>query len=270
MRPRKSKVSQLIFLGFIFAPMLSAHAVAQSPFDGTWRLDNSDSQPSTVHYDYLLQDGVYHCTTCDPPVVVRADGQDHQITGESCYDTVSVKIVDDRTTEETDKSNGRIVGTFRLAVNPDGKTATGEWTESCNAKGDVVAGQDIMSRVAEGPRGAHAISGSWKISKRLNRSDNALLITLKLEGDVFSFADPTGQHYKAKLDGTEAHFEGDLSGTVVSVKRIDEQTIQETDKHEGKVVEVTRFAVSTDGRTLTITQEYKSNATSRQFIAHKQ
>jgi hypothetical protein len=245
-------------------------ARAQSPFDGTWRLDNSDAQPSTVHYDYLLQDGIYRCTTCDPSIEIRADGQDHKITGEPCYDTVSVKVVDERTTEETDKRNGKIVGTFRLAVAVDGKTATDEWTESCNAQGDVVSGQDIMSRVAEGPRGAHAISGSWKISKRLNRSENALVITLKLQADTFSFADPAGQGYTARLDGTETPIKGDLSGSVVSVKRIDERTIEETEKHDGKANQITRFVVSGDGKALTISQENTANATTRQFVAHKQ
>jgi len=263
-------VDRLLGLGLLISSMTLAPAIAQSPFDGTWRLDNSESQPSTVHYDYLLQDGIYHCTTCDPPVEIRADGQDHKITGEPCYDTVSVKVVDDHRTEETDKRNGKIVGTLKLAVSADGRTATEEWTESCNAKGDVVAGQDIMSRVADGPRGAHPISGSWKILKRLQRSENALVITMKLVGDTFTFADPTDQGYTAKLDGTETPIKGDISGTVVSVKQIDERTMQETEKHDGKVAEVTRFVVSGDGKTLTIFQENKVNATTRQFVAHKQ
>lgn len=260
---------RLIFLGFLIPLMLSAHAMAQSPFDGTWRLDSGASQPSTYHYDYLLKDGIYHCTTCDPPIEVRADGQDHKITGDPCSDTVSVKVVDDRTTEETEKKNGKIVGTLRMVVSADGKTATDDFTESCNAKGDVVAGKDIMTRVAEAPRGAHAISGSWRVSKRLNRSESAVLITLKLEADTFSFADPTDQHYKAKLDGTETHFEGDLSGSAVSVKRIGKNTIEETDREDGKVVRVVRFVISDDGKTLNISETNKANEI-RWFVAHKQ
>jgi len=57
---------------------------------------------------------------------------------------------------------------------------------------------------------------------------------------------------------------------VVSVKQISERTIEETDKQDGKVVEVTNFGVSADGKTLTITQESKAKATTRQFVAHKQ
>ncbi|MGA2101353.1 MAG: hypothetical protein ABSG34_09640 [Candidatus Sulfotelmatobacter sp.] len=260
----------LMISSIMFAPAMSTPAMAQSPFDGAWRLDNSDSQPSTMHYDYLLQDGIYHCTSCDPPIDVPADGQDHKITGEPCYDTVSVKVVDERTTDETDKRNGKIVGTLRMTVSADGKAATEEWTESCNAKGDIVAGQDIMGRLGVGPSRSHAISGSWKILKRLKRSENALMITMKLVDHEFTFADPTGQGYTAKLDGTETPIKGDISGALVSVKLINERTIEETVKHEGKVNQVTRFVISADGKVLTIFQENRSNGTTRQFVAHKQ
>src|SRR5262249_7188079 len=153
--------------------------LAQSPFDGTWKLDSNLIQ-STIHYDYLLQNGTFHCATCDPPVAVKADGLDQKVVGDPCYDTISVRVVDDRTTEETDKKNGKIVGTQRMIVSADGNTATEKWMESCNTKGEAVSGIDIMARLAPGPHGAHAISGSWKISKRINRSENALVITLKL------------------------------------------------------------------------------------------
>jgi hypothetical protein len=64
--------------------------------------------------------------------------------------------------------------------------------------------------------------------------------------------------------------QGDLSNTMVSVKRIDENTIEETDKRDGKIVEVTRFTVSADGRTLTVSMENQTNGAVKQFVAHKQ
>jgi hypothetical protein len=183
---------------------------------------------------------------------------------------VSIKVVDDRTTEETDKRNGKTVGTMKMTVSSGGDTATVDWTESCNAKGDVVTGKDIMSRVAKGPDGSHAISGSWVISKRVNRSENALVITLKLEGDTFSFADPAGQGYTAKLDGTETPIKGDLSLTTVSVKRTAENTIEETDKRDGKVVSIYRFTAAADGKTMTVSMENKVKGTTWQVVLHKQ
>ena len=243
---------------------------AQSRFDGTWKIDLAESQSPTKADDYLLQDNTYRCTTCDPPLDIRADGRDQKIAGEPCYDTVSLKVVDDWTTVETDKRNGKTVGTSKMTVSSDGNSATIEWTESCNVKGDVVSGKDILSRVTKGPRGSHAVSGSWQIVKRVNRSENALVATLKLEVDTFSFADPTGQSYAAKLDGTETPFKGDLSNTMVSVKRIGENTIEESDKRDGKVVEVTRFTLSADGKTMTVSMEDKKKGTTHQFVAHKQ
>src|ERR1700692_3084400 len=247
-----------------------AFVQAQSRFDGTWKIDLAESQSPTKGDDYLLRDNTYRCTTCDPPLNIRADGRDQKIIGERCYDTVSLKVIDDRTTEETDKRNGKTVGTSKMTVSSDGISATVEWTESCNANGDVVSGQLILNRVTKGPHGSHAVSGSWQIVKRLKLSENTLVITLKLEGDTFSFADPTGQSYAAKLDGTETPVKGDLSNTLVYVKRIGENTIEETDKRDGKVVEVIRFTSSADGKTMTVSMENKVKGTTRQFVAHKQ
>jgi hypothetical protein len=250
--------------------LMLVQAMPQSPFNGVWKVDLAESQRSTRTYAYLLQDNTYRCATCDPPLDIRADGRDQKITGEPCYDTVNLKVVDDWTTLETDKRNGKTVGTSRMTVSSDGSSATFEWTESCNANGDVVSGKDILSRITKGPRGAHTVSGSWQISKRVNRSENALVVTLKLEDDTFSFADPAGQGYAARLDGTETPFKGSLSNTMVSVKRIDENTIEESDKQDGKVVEVTRFTLSTDGKTMTVSMEDKVKGGTRQFACHKQ
>lgn len=78
------------------------------------------------------------------------------------------------------------------------------------------------------------VSSRSNTAEAFNRSENALVVSLKLVGNAFSFADPAGQSYTAKLDGTETPFKGDLSGTMVSVKRIDENTIEETDNAMGK------------------------------------
>jgi hypothetical protein len=243
---------------------------AQSRFDGTWKIDIPESQSPTKGDDYLLQDNRYRCTTCDPPLDIRADGRDQKIIGEPCYDTVGLKVVDDWTTVEIDKRNGKTVGTSKMTVSSDGNSATVEWTESCNANGDVVSGQLILNRVTKGPIGSHAVSGSWQIVKRLNLSENALVITLKLEGDTFSFADPTGQSFAARLDGTETPFKGDLGHTMASVKRIGENTIEVTNKNDGKVVEVWRFTPSADGKAMTVSMENKVKGTTQQLVAHKQ
>jgi hypothetical protein len=54
------------------------------------------------------------------------------------------------------------------------------------------------------------------------------------------------------------------------VKRIDENTIEETDKRAGKVVSVTRLTISADGKTLSVSISDKLQGSSMQFVAAKQ
>src|SRR5712692_243186 len=126
----------------------------------------------TNPYVYFLQDGMYHCKTCVPAVDVKADGQDHQVAGHPYYDSVNIKVVDDRTIEETDKKNGKTVATSKTTVSADGKTASFEFTDSSNTSGDPVTGKGEITRVAERPAGSHAMSGSWRTTKFENISEN--------------------------------------------------------------------------------------------------
>ena len=62
---------------FLAAPL----TMAQSIFDGTWKIDVSTAKLPDKPDDFLLKDGMYDCKTCVPPVRVKADGQDHRVTG---------------------------------------------------------------------------------------------------------------------------------------------------------------------------------------------
>jgi hypothetical protein len=250
--------------------LMMVQAMASSPFDGVWKAEPTESDTPRPPEVYLLQNDTYRCPTCDPPLDIKVDGRDHKITGDPCYDTVSLQVVDDRTTLETDKRNGKTVRTSKMTVSSDGNSATLDWKESCNVNGDLVSETFILSRVVKGPRGSHAVSGSWQIVKRVNMSENAMVATLKLEGDTFSFADPAGMSYAAKLDGTETPIKGDLSNTKVSVRRVGETSIEETATRGGKVDEVIRFTPSADGKTMIVFIEDKVKGGTRQFVAHKQ
>src|SRR5260370_1428597 len=122
-----------------------------------------------------------------------------------------------------------------------------EFTDSSNTNADPVTGKGEETRVAKGPAGSHAISGSWRASKMDAVSDNGLLFTYKVSGDSLTMTSPTGQSYTAKLDGTEAPFKGDPGTTSVSVKKMGMNTMEETDKRDGKVISVARMTLSADG-----------------------
>jgi hypothetical protein len=263
-------MKKLLWFGLLVALLMPALAMAQSIFDGTWKGDIKKAQMPKKPDVFLLQDGMFHCKTCVPPVDVKADGQDHKVAGHPYYDSVSVKVVDDRTIEETDKKDGKIVATFKIAVSPDGKTSTFEFTDSSATNADPVTGKGESVRVAKGPAGSHAISGSWRASKMESMSDNGRTFTFKVEGDSLTMTTPTGQSYTAKLDGTDAPYKGDPGTSSVSVTRIGQSMIEETDKRDGKVISIARMTVSPDGKTMTIAVNDKLHGTTMQFVADKQ
>lgn len=258
---------QLVLL--VLAGLAPALSAAQSVFDGRWRIAPAQDQPSTEPQVFLLQDGVYHCPSCNPPLEIKADGTDQRIVGEPCYDTVAITVASPSSIVETDRRNGKTVGGSRRFVSRDGNTLTDEWTESCNAEENVITGKQILTRIKDGPPGAHAISGSWQMARPAELSENAPVGTFKLDRDVFSLSDPAGQSYVAKLDGTETPVKDNFSNTVVSVRRIDANTVEQTDRRNGKIVQVVRYSVAPDGKTMTITFLDKIKGTTVQSTAHK-
>ncbi|HEX2800091.1 MAG TPA: hypothetical protein VHQ44_10535 [Thermoanaerobaculia bacterium] len=250
--------------------LMPAMAMAQSAFDGTWKFDLKTAKFPTKPEVLVLQDGMYHCKTCVPSKDVKADGQDQKVSGHPYYDMVSIKVVDDRTIEETDKKNGKTVSTSKTWVSADGNTMMFEFSDSSATNAAPVTGKGEATRVDKGPAGSHAISGSWRTSKMDSVSDNGLIFTNKVEGDSLSMSTQTGQGYTAKLDGTEAPYKGDPGTTSVSIKKVDKNTIEETDKRDGKVISVTRMTVAADGKSMTMVVNDKLRGTTGQYVAVKQ
>ena len=245
-------------------------AMAQSVFDGTWKVDVKSAQFPTKPDVYLIQDGMYHCKTCAPPVDIKADGQDQKVTGYPYFDTINIKILDDRSYEEVDKKNGKAVITGKTWVSPDGNTLMFEFSDSSASSGAPVVGKGEETRVEKGPAGSHAVSGSWRMSKMDSVSDNGLAFTYKVTGGSLMMTNPTGQSYTAKLNGTEAPYKGDPGTTSVSVKQVDKNTMEETDKRDGKVISVNRVTVSADGKSMTIVFDDKLHGTTGKVTAQKQ
>ena len=241
-----------------------------SVFNGTWKVNLNSAKFPEKPDEYLLKDGIYQCKTCAPPIEVEADGQDHKVTGYPYFDTYSVKVVDDRTIETTDKKDGKTVATSKVWVSPDGNTLMFEFSDSSGTNADAATWKGQSMRVAKGPAGSHAISGLWRASKIDSASDNGLAFTLNVTGDTLEMTSPTGQSYRAKLDGTDAPYLGDPGTTSVSVKKKGPNTLEETDKRNGTVIGVTVMTVSANGKTMKIANEDKLHGTNSEIEASKQ
>jgi hypothetical protein len=64
-----------------------------------------------------------------------------------------------------------------------------------------------------------------------------------------------GQTYDAKFDGKEYPITGDPGHTKVTLKKIDDNTVEETDHRMGKVTDEIRLSAAADGKTLTLTDK---------------
>jgi len=259
-------MKKLLLLVICFA---SATLMAQSPFDGTWRLNPASASFGGKPDIYLLDKGAYRCDSCVPKINVKADGKDHPVSGSPYIDTASARAADDHTIEVVNKKGGKVVGTAKMSASPDGKTLMTEWTFVAEG-GQKGNGTTTSTRVGEAPKGANKASGSWRPDKIENASESVLIVTYKVSDDSLSMTDGTGDSYTAKFDSNDYPYKGDPGTTSVSLKKIDANTFEETGKRDGKVIYVSRIAVSPDGRTLKIEGEDKLHGTTYKFDGTKQ
>lgn len=257
-------------MGLLLVLLCPLCAMAQSVLDGTWKIDTNKVDMPKKPDVIVLQNGTYQCQTCAPAISVKADGQDHPVTGHPYFDTVTILVVDDHTMKETQKKNGKVVGTTTTMVAADGKTAHFEFTDSSNTNAAPVTGKGDLKQVAQGPAGSHAVSGSWVTTGLSGFSDNGLLFTYKDAGGMLSMTTPTGQSFQVKTDGTEAPYQGDPGITTVTVKQVGKGSIVETDKRDGKVIAVIKSTVSPDGKAMKILYEDKLRGETMSYVAEKQ
>ena len=240
----------LLLLLPLGVPMTASSAMAQSPLDGTWKIDMNKVDFSKKPDVFLLADGWYDCKTCTPPYRIKADGMDQAVTGHPYFDSVAVKVVNDHEVQETDKKGGKVVATSTTIISPDGKTATFTFSDASDTNGGApVTGKGESMLVTKGPAGSHAISGSWRMAKMDSLSDNATVWTYKVSGGSLTMTSKSGQSYTAKLDGSDAPMMGDPGVTSVQVKMLGKNVIEETDKRNGKVIGVFKVTVGPDGKT---------------------
>ena len=248
--------------------LASATLFAQSPFDGTWMTKLDTAQFPTKPDNYSLNSNMYECLTCVPKVAVKADGTDQKVTGNPYYDTIAVHVVNASSVEIIQKKDGKVMGTNTRTVSADGNTLSDKFTDTTGTQ--PVTGEVTSTRVSPGPAGSHAVSGSWRTEKVNSVSSNGLTVTYQGTADGLKMSDQNGNSYDAKFDGKEYPIQGDPGHTMVSLKRIGDRTIEETDKRDGKIVGLYRMTVSSDGKSIHAEYHDKQHGTTTSFTMEKQ
>jgi hypothetical protein len=143
----------VLALGVVLgADIANLWAQASDPRMGTWKLNVAKSKYSPgpapqaltvkvepsgkgekVIAEFVNADG----TRTTTQYTANFDGKDNPLTGSQMADTVSLKRIDARTTERTDKKGDKVAQTLRRVVSQDGKTMT-VTTKGTNAQGQAV------------------------------------------------------------------------------------------------------------------------------------
>lgn len=261
----KRYVLSFLFLAAAFC--FAAVSRAQSPFDGTWRADLAQTKFSPQPISFYISQGWYHCdNTCNPPYDIAADGQDHPVSGHA-YDSLSVTIVDPHTISVVGKKGGTVIFESTRTVSADGKTLTVKTTDHPMNGGAPSTFETVGKRSGVAPSGVHATSGKWVVTKQ-SGSGTELVTTYKMNGDELTMTAGSGETYTARLDGSDYPVKNAYGWDAVSLKKINDHTIEETDKRSGTVTDVSTITVS--GNKITVVDNDKLTNRTSTYVATKQ
>ena len=227
--------------------LLPAVALAGTGFDGTWKTDMESLKTTGKPLVLLLAGGEYTCSTCNPPYTVKADGAEHEVTGQAYFDTVKVKVTGPNSADIVLKQGSKELVRFSDTISADGRTLTSKVTNHVGAQ--TVTDELTATRVAAAPADSHPLSGSWVEQQHV--AGDLRPVQYRMTAQEFQMR-WNGQSYDGKFDGKEYPVTGDPGKTTVSLKKIDDATVEETDHRQGKVVDQIRLSLAKDGNTITV------------------
>jgi hypothetical protein len=233
---------------------------ADDSFVGKWKVDPSKS--TLIDEMKLEAAGANRYTiTFEPGAVdtVVADGSEQPALSGT---TLSITVKGPNRWEVVRKLKGRTLLRAQWTLSPDGKTLNDDFTQYLPdgttlfstplPNGSTLFLPYVYGRTA----GDSGFVGTWdsdsaKVKKGLE------LIVQPYEGNGLSFKRSDEEAVKkVKLDGGDYpnDTKGQDTGTVYSGRRMDAHTLEITYKRKGKTMETRQIELSTDLKTLTITE----------------
>lgn len=246
--------------------LLPVAAFAKDPFEGTWKA-RMDSFKTTGAPDvFELKDGMFSCKSCAPPYSIKADGMMQKAPANAYRDMVSFKSTGPSSAEWSVQKAGKPISKIELSVSADGKVMTRDATNYVGTTPTMFKG--TAKRVAAAAPGSHAISGSWENDTLSSASPAALTTEIMATPNGLKYTS-NGTTVDAKFDGKQYETMGDPGHTMVTLKRINDHEIEETDQSDGKVTDVVHWKASSDGKTISFTDVDKLHNTTTTFVEER-
>ena len=221
---------------------------ANDPFVGEWKLNTSKSKltdqmkvESVANDKYAFDFGGGNAETIAP------DGTDQPgIAGT----TLSITIEGPDAWKVVRKQQGRILLTAYWKLSKDGNTLTDDYTQF-GPNGSSTNVKYVYNRTA----GTSGFSGTWESTSET--LDTSYVVRVQpYEGDGLSFVYASqGVTRNMNFDGKDYPQVGPnaLPSSTTSARRVNDHTLEVTNKINDKVASTQEIALSSDGKTLTMT-----------------
>jgi hypothetical protein len=218
------------------------------PFCGKWKLNMEKSQ--FAGEQVKIQDlggNKYKWMVGDRTDIIVFDGTDQPV---HFGRTISMTPEGKDAWKMVVKKDGRVLSTMTHALSDGGKTQTIKGTET---KPDGTTSDfDVVWKKLSGGSG---LAGTWEEADVKFTSPDEWVIEA-YQGDGLTFNTPAYQDVLSmKFDGKDYEEKGPnvAPGSASSGKRVNAHTLEVTDKVKGEVMDHTKFEVSPNGKTLTLT-----------------
>jgi hypothetical protein len=239
------RIYLLLALSCLLAGALYA---ADDPFCGKWKLNQQKSK--FAGEQMKIQDlggNKYTITFGNVSDTITADGTDQPV---HFGRTSSITAEDMNTWKMVDKKDGKVTTSMTHTLSSDGKTQTIKGTDH-KPDGTTSDFDAHYKRVGNGS----GWGGTWESTEVKISSPDEWEISA-YESDGLTFNTPAYQDtLSMKFDGKDYEEKGPnvAAGSTSSGKRVGAHTLEVTDKVKGEVMDHTKFEVSKDGKTLTLT-----------------
>ncbi len=218
----------------------------ENPFIGEWKLNPSKSRMPDEMKVESKGGNKYLFNFAGGAETIVADGTDQPGIGGTM---LSVKTDGPDTWIVERKKDGRLLLKATWKLSKDGGTLTDFYREF-ESDGSTLS----MDYVYRRSGGGSGFAADWQSIKETMNSPFVLQVKA-YQGDGLSFITPSDQQTKnVKLDGKDYPNQGPNAdpGSSSSIRRVDEHTLEMTDKVGGKVIDTRGVMVSPDRKTLTM------------------
>lgn len=241
---------------------------ADNAFVGEWKLNASKSK----YFDQMKVESIdgnkyaFDLGGGSRENIV-VDGTDQPGIGGT---TLSVAIETPNSWKVVRKKDGRMLLSAAWKLSKDGSTLTDDFT-SFAPSGSSSTVNLVYKRTAAGS----GFEGTWENTiGTVDTGDSPYLLKLQpYEGDGLTFFySSEGATKNVKLDGKDYPNVGadGRPGSSSSARRVNERTLELTDKTNGKVARTREVTLSSDGKTLTMTDHIPGHSQPNVLVFERQ